>query len=85
MKYTLNYNDIGFNSSSEEVEALRRALEIRSISREMGKQAWQSQDGVETYVWETPLRGGFSEVETVMICERSETITYTRAEIAQAC
>ncbi|HIB64380.1 MAG TPA: hypothetical protein EYO33_04505 [Phycisphaerales bacterium] len=84
MKYTLKYNDIGFNSSSEEVEALRRALEIRSISREMGKSAWQAQNGNETYVWETPLRGGFCEVETVSICERSGTITYTRAEIAQA-
>ena len=32
MKFTLNYNDIRFSSSSEEVEAMRRALEIFTAS-----------------------------------------------------
>ena len=84
MKFTLNYNDIRFNSSSEEVEAMRRALEIRAISREQGRAAWHNQ-GLETYVWETPLNSGCSEVETVTICEKSATVTYMRTVIAQAC
>lgn len=84
MKYTMNANDIGYNSSSAEVEALRRALEIRSLSKEMGHGAW-SQCGRETYVWETPLLRGSLEVETVTICETSGTVTYMRAEVALAC
>jgi len=84
MKYTLNYNDIGFNSSSDEVEAMRRALEIRSLSREYGNQAGHN-SGLETYVWETPLTRGALEIETVTVCEESGVVTYMRTEVAQAC
>ena len=84
MKYTMNYNDIRFNSSSDEIEAMRRALEIRSASLEKGICAWHN-SGVESYVWETPLsRGGF-EIETVTVCEASGVVTYSRSEVAQAC
>lgn len=82
MKITLKYNDIGFNSSSTEVEAMRRALEIRSMSLQNGN---SSQGGIETYVWETPLRKGHREVETVTVCEASGTVTYCRQEMARAC
>lgn len=84
MKYTMNANEIRYNSSSAEVEAMRRALEIRTLSKEMGSSAW-SNSGQETYVWETPLRRGSLEVETVTVCEASGTVTYMRTEIAQAC
>lgn len=84
MKYVLNHKDIRFNSSSEEVEAMRRALEIRTVSKELGGRAWHN-SGTETYVWETPLQRGRIEVETVTICEVSGVVTYTRAEMAQAC
>ena len=63
---------------------MRRALEIRSISREQGNLAW-SNSGVETYVWETPVGSGHLEVETVTVCETSGTVTYMRTQIAQAC
>lgn len=83
MKYTINYKDLGFNSSSAQVEALRRAVEIRSLNRELG--LWlQDQEGVETHVWETPLQDGVIEVETVTLCDRSGRVTYARHEIAQA-
>jgi hypothetical protein len=83
MKYTLNYRDIGYNSSSAEVEALRRAVEIRSLSKELGRQVC-SDNGVETHIWETPLRKGTLEVETVTVCERSGRVTYARHETALA-
>ena len=83
MKYTLNYNDIRFGSNSDEVEALRRALEIRAFAKEQGRAAWHN-SGAETYVWETPLANGMFEVETVTICEVSQVVTYMRTEIAQA-
>lgn len=83
MKYTMNYRDIGFNSSSAEVEALRRAVEIRSLSKEMGRQ-FLNDNGIETHVWETPLRNGTREVETVTVCERSGLVTYARHETALA-
>lgn len=83
MKITLNYNDIGFNSSSTEVEAMRRALEIRTMSLQNGNSSQGC--GPETYVWETPLRKGHREVETVTVCEASGTLTYSRQEMAQAC
>ena len=83
MKYTMNYQDIGYNSSSAEVEALRRAVEIRSLSKEMGRLT-QDEHGIETHVWETPLRCGKMEIETVTVCERSGRVTYARHEIAKA-
>ena len=84
MNYTMNYQDIVYNSSSDEVEAMRRALEIRTASREVGAKAWHS-SGKETYVWETPYSGDRVEVETVTICESSGIVTYLRTEINQAC
>lgn len=83
MKYTLRYGDIRFGSNSEEVEALRRALEIRSACREQGRMAWHN-SGAETYVWETPLRNGCFELETVTVCEETQIVTYLRTEIALA-
>lgn len=83
MKYTLRYNDIRFGSNSDEVEALRRALEIRAACKEQGRMAWHN-SCTETYVWETPLANGLFEVETVTICEESQVVTYMRTEIAQA-
>jgi hypothetical protein len=77
MKYTMNYKDIGYNSSSAEVEALRRAVEIRSLSKEMGRNI-RTDNGVETHVWKTPLRRGRLEVETVTVCEMSGRVTYAR-------
>ena len=79
----MNYQDIGYNSSSAEVEALRRAVEIRSLSKEMGRLT-QDENGIETHVWETPLRCGKMEIETVTVCERSGRVTYARHEIAKA-
>ena len=79
----MNYRDIGYNSSSAEVEALRRAVEIRSLSKEMGRQV-PTENGIETHVWETPLRKGALEVETVTVCERSGQVTYARHESALA-
>lgn len=84
MTYTINARDINYNSSSDEIEALRRAVEIRSIHRELDRLE-PSSNGVETYVWETPLRCGALELETVTICEESGLVTYSRREIAQAC
>ena len=84
MKYTFNYNDIRFNSSSAEIEAKRRALEIRTASLEHGKSVWHN-NGLETYVWETPLAHGSLEVETVTVCTASGVLTYMRTEVAQAC
>ncbi len=83
MKITLNHNDIGYNSSSTQVEAFRRALEIRSLSRDNGSSAWRG--GVEICTWETPLYRGKVEVETVTLCDRSGVVTYARAERALAC
>ena len=83
MKYTMNYQDIGYNSSSAEVEALRRAVEIRSLSKEMGRLT-QDENGIETHVWETPLRCGKMEIETVTVCERSGRVPYARHAIAKA-
>ena len=49
----------------------------------MGRLA-QDDNGVETHVWETPLRNGRLEIETVTVCERSGRVTYARHEIAKA-
>jgi hypothetical protein len=83
MKITVKYTDIGYNSSSTELEAFRRALEIRSMTRENGNSAWVS--GVETCVWTTPLCTEQAEVETVTVCEESGVVTYARIEVAIAC
>ena len=83
MKYTINYKDIGYNTSSAEVEALRRAVEIRSLNNEMKGKSWKI-DGVETYVWETALCHGSFEVEIVTVCESSGVVTYSRTETAIA-
>lgn len=83
MKYTINYKDIGYNTSSAEVEALRRAVEIRSLHNEMQGKSWNV-DGVETYMWETPLSRGSLEVEIVTVCESSGVVTYSRSETAIA-
>lgn len=83
MKYTMNYKDIGFTTNSAQVEALRRAVEIRSLSNELG-QGFRNEDGIETHIWKTPLRRGRTEIETVTVCESSGRVTYARQEIAKA-
>lgn len=86
MKYQFNINEIRFNSNSAQVEAYRRALEIRELVL--------AQDGVcprtanrrrETYSWETPLVNGCLEIETVTIDRDAGRVTYIRSEVAQAC
>lgn len=86
MKYQFQMNEIRFNSNSAQVEAYRRALEIRELVL--------AQDGVcprtanrrrETYSWETPLANGCLQLETVTVDLNANRITYIRSEVAQAC
>ena len=86
MKYVINCKDIGFNSSSAQVEAYRRALEIRQLVFEReGVNPRTASRRKETFVWETPLCNGCLELETVTVDQNSGLITYIRSQIAQAC
>ena len=86
MKFSFNINEIRFNSNSAQVEAYRRALEIRELSL--------SRDGIcprsanrrrETFTWETPLVNGCLEIEIVTVDLDANKVTYVRSEVAQAC
>ncbi len=86
MKYQFSIKDIRFNSSSAQVEAYRRSLEIRQLVFERdGVNPRTATRRKETFVWETPLYNGALELETVTIDQDSDTVTYIRSEIAQAC
>lgn len=86
MKYQFRINEIRFNADSAQVEAYRRALEIRELVL--------ARDGVsprtavrrrETYSWETPLCDGSIEVETVSVDLDANILTYIRTAVARAC
>ena len=85
MKWNLNTRDIGFNSSSEQLEAFRRAVEIRDLVRSRDGFKPGKVDGLESYVWETKLGNGRLELEHVTIDSGSESLTYARSEFGQAC
>ncbi len=79
MTYRFNTRDLGYHSCSAEVEAFRRALEIRQHSRAHGSEYGQLRlvcEGVEVYVWKTPLAQGGVEVETVSVDEEAGIVTY---------
>jgi hypothetical protein len=83
MKYQFSTKDIGFNTNSAQVEAYRRALEIRQFVLERdGVDPRLAQRRKETFCWETPLDNGGLEVETVTIDQTSSTVTYIRSQIA---
>lgn len=86
MKYTFSTKDIGFNTNSAQIEAYRRALEIRQIVLEReGVNPRMARRQRETFCWETPLANGALEIETVTIDQSAGTVTYIKSEIAQAC
>lgn len=83
MRYQFNIGDIGFNTNSAQVEAYRRALEIRGFVMERdGVDPRLANRRKETFCWETPLDNGKLEVETVTIDQGTSTITYIRSQIA---
>lgn len=86
MKYQFSTNDIGFNTNSAQVEAYRRALEIRQFALERdGVNPRLANRRKETFCWETPLPNGCLEIETVTFDQNVGSITYIRSQIAQAC
>jgi hypothetical protein len=86
MKYQFSTKEIGFNTNSAQVEAYRRALEIRQFVLEReGVNPRLANRRRETFCWETPLADGCLEIETVTIDQANHTVTYIRSEVAQAC
>ena len=86
MKYTFSTKEIRFNTNSAQVEAYRRALEIRQIVLEReGVNPRTANRRKETFFWETPLLNGCLEIETVTIDLDNQTVTYIKSEVAQAC
>lgn len=83
MKYQFSTKEISFNTNSAQVEAYRRALEIRQFVLERdGVNPRLANRRKETFCWETPLDNGALEIETVTIDQTSATVTYIRSQIA---
>jgi hypothetical protein len=86
MRYQFSTKEIGYNTNSAQVEAYRRALEIRQFVLEReGVNPRMAKRQRETFCWETPLTNGCLEIETVTIDQINGTVTYIKSEIAQAC
>lgn len=83
MRYQFCTKDIGFNTNSAQLEAYRRALEIRQFALERdGVNPRLANRRKETFCWETPLENGGLEIETVTIDQANATVTYIRSCIA---
>lgn len=86
MKYQFNTKDIKFNTNSAQVEAYRRAIEIRQFVLEReGVNPRLANRRKETFCWETPLANGCLEIETVTFDQSTGLVTYICSQVAQAC
>lgn len=74
MNITLNLNDLNFSSSQAQVEAYRRAIEIRELHQPLNSNSEAAR--FEKFVWRTPTPQGV-ELEEVAIDNELQTLSYS--------